>query len=96
MERCGRVGRASWAVLGRQGLFRVIWEPPPPDGHPTWAKFGGPKGGQDGAKMKPKWSPRGTKIEDKNEDEKTALEDRLGAVLGRSLVVLGAVLGSFF
>ena len=28
--------------------------------------------------------------------KKDALEDRLGAVLGRSWVVLGAVLGSFF
>ena len=43
--------------------------------------------------MGQKSDPRRTKIEDKNEVEKKALEDRLGAVLGRSWVVLGAVLG---
>ena len=32
----------------------------------------------------------------KTKSKKEALEDRLGAVLGRSWVVLGAVLGSFF
>ena len=45
--------------------------------------------------MEPKCDPRGTKIEDKNEDEKKSFEDRLGAVLGRSWLVLGVVLGSF-
>ena len=48
--------------------------------------------------MEPKSDPRRTKIEDKNEvekEEKEDLKDRLGAVLGRSWVVLGAVLGSF-
>ena len=45
-------------------------------------------------KMRPKWVPRRTKLENKNEDvEKEALEDRLRAVLGRSWVVLGALLG---
>ena len=43
--------------------------------------------------MRQKSDPEGIKIDDKNEVEKDALEDRLGAVLGRSWVVLGAVLG---
>ena len=45
--------------------------------------------------MGPKRHPKRTKIEVKNEDKKEELEDRLGAVLGRSWVVLGADLGSF-
>ena len=51
-------------------------------------------GAQRGAKMRPKCDLRRTKNEDKNEDKKNALEDRLGAVLGRSWLVLGVVLGS--
>ena len=43
--------------------------------------------------MEPKCGSRGAKIEDKNEDETKTLADHLGAVLGRSWVVLGAVLG---
>ena len=45
--------------------------------------------------MRSKWVPRRTKIDIKNDvEKKSALEDRLGAVLGRSWVVSGAVLGS--
>ena len=76
----------SWAALSRHGLLRVVLGPAPPYGHP-------PLGGPRGAKMRPKWDPRGTKIDVKNEVEKDALEDRLGAVLGRSWVVWGVVLG---
>ena len=42
--------------------------------------------------MKPKWSQDGPKSNTKTMMQKEALEDRLGAVLGRSWVVLGAVL----
>ena len=45
--------------------------------------------------MRPKCDPRRTKIEDKNEVEKRCSCDRLGAVLGRSWLILGVVLGSF-
>ena len=43
--------------------------------------------------MKPKWSQDGPKSKTKTMMKKEALQDRLGAVLGRSWVVLGAVLG---
>ena len=51
---------------------------------------------QNGAKMEPKCDPRGTKIEDKNEDEKRRFRrsswSRLGSILGR----LGCRLGVIF
>ena len=53
--------------------------------------FGRPKGGQDEAKFRPKTDQNRCQ---KRSRRKKALEDRLGAVLGRSWVVLGAVLGS--
>ena len=53
----------SWAALSRHGLLRVALGPAPPYGHP-------PLGGPRGAKMRPKWDPRGTKIDVKNEVEK--------------------------
>jgi hypothetical protein len=53
----------SWAALSRHGSLRVILGPARPYGHP-------PLGGPRGAKMKPKWSPRRTKIDVKNEVEK--------------------------
>ena len=43
--------------------------------------------------MTPKWDPKRTKIEDEIRHEKKTLRIRLGAVLGRSWVVLGAVFG---
>ena len=50
-----------------------------------------------GAKGEPRWSQNGTqeapKSKTKTQMKKDALEDRFGAVLGRSWVVLGAVLG---
>ena len=76
----------SWAALSRHGLLRAVLGPARPYEHPL---LGVPRG----TKMRPKSGPRRTKIEGKNEVEKDALEDRLGAVLGRSWVVLGAVLG---
>ena len=48
-----------------------------------------PKGSQKGAKMAPKRDPKRTKIEDEIRHEKKPLRIRLGAVLGRSWVVLG-------
>ena len=48
--------------------------------------------------MEPKWSQNrtqdGPKSKTKTRSKKEDLKDRLGAVLGRSWVVLGAVLGS--
>ena len=43
----------------------------------------------------PKSKTKRTQIETKTKTKKEAFEDRLGAVLGRSWVVLGALLGSF-
>ena len=53
----------SWAALSRHGLLRVVLGPAGPYVHP-------PLGGPRGAKMRPKWGPRGTKIDVKNEVEK--------------------------
>ena len=98
-SRLGRLeaslGRlASWAVLNRSwailvviGRFRVNKVGQAPD----LAQFLEPKRG-------PRWSQNATH-EGPNSKTKTMMktegfEDRLGAVLGRSWVVLGAVLGS--
>ena len=52
-----------------------------------------------GAKRDPKWHQNGTQNEPKSKTnldiEKEALQDRLGAVLGRSWVIFGRPLGSF-
>ena len=53
----------SWAALSRRGLLRVMLEP-------TICREGAALEGPRGAKMKPKWDPRGTKIDVKNEVEK--------------------------
>ena len=53
----------SWAALSRHGLFRVMLEP-------TRCRDGVALEGPRGAKMRPKWDPRGTKIDVKNEVEK--------------------------
>ena len=50
------------------------------------------KGSQDGGIWGAKTEQTRIKIDVKNEDEKEALQDRLGAVLGRSWDVLGPVL----
>ena len=50
----------SWAALSRHGLLRVVLGPAPSYGHP-------PLGGPRGAKMRPKWDPRGNKSDVKNE-----------------------------
>ena len=44
--------------------------------------------------MEPKSIPKGVKIEGDFQERKDALQDRLGEVLDRSWLVLGAVLGS--
>ena len=47
------------------------------------------------AKTAPKPIPKRSKIEAKIQDEKKAIQDDLGSVLGRSWVDLGPILGSF-
>ena len=58
---------------------------------PTWPDFWSPKG----AKMRPKWDQKQTKIEDKNEDEKRSSRrsswSRLEAILNRFECRLGAL-----
>ena len=53
----------SWAALSRHGLLKVVLEP---------TGSGDPRhlGAQRGGKRKPKWDPRGTKIDVKNDVEK--------------------------
>ena len=51
-------------------------------------------GSQKGAKREPKSNPKRTKIEDKNRCEKTPIQDRLEAALGRSWAILEAILRS--
>ena len=75
----GRLG-PPWVAKGRFGDNAALHA----------AAFGRPKR----ANMRPKWDPRWTKSSTKKESKREALEDRLGATLGRSWVVLGAVLGS--
>ena len=72
----------SWAALSRHGLLRVVLGPARPYAHPPLG-VAKRNGSQDGQKSK-------SKIKLKKE----GLEDRLGAVLGRYWVVLGAVVGS--
>ena len=55
----------------------------PPSRAPTWEP-----------KTTPKPTPKRSKIEVKNQDEKEAIQDDLGPVLGRSWVDLGPILGS--
>ena len=80
MGGLGAVLGRSWVVLGRHGSFRVILEP-------TSCRDPRLLATQRGAKMEPK-------SKTKTKSKKDALEDRLGAVLGRCWVVLGAVLRS--
>ena len=84
----GVVLNRSWAVLGRHGSFRVALKP-------TGTCGASHLGALWGAKMEPKWEPRGAKIEDKNEDEKRRFRrsswSRLGAILSRLGCRLGAL-----
>ena len=77
----------SWAVLSRHRLLRVVLGPPACARKSHW----GVQGGQDEPKIGPKTDQNRCQ---KRSRRKKALEDRLGAVLGRSWVVLSAVLGS--
>ena len=81
----GAVLDRSWVVLGRHGSFRVILES---------ASCCEPRhfDAQRGAKMSQNRTQDGPKSKTKTKTKKDALEDRLGAVLGRFWVVLGAVL----
>ena len=83
----GAVLDRSWAVLVVMGRFRLNRAGQAPD----LAKFLERKRG-------PRWSQNATqegpKSKTKTKMKKEGFEDRLGAVLGRSWVVLGAVLGS--
>ena len=86
LEGLGAVLDRSWVVLGRHGSFRVILALAVPCGVRHL-------GAQRGAKMSQNRTQDGPKSKTKTKTKKDALEDRLGAVLGRSWVVLGAVLG---
>ena len=80
LEGLGRLLGRLETVLGRHGSFGVISESLGPDGLRHL-------GGQRGSKMRSKWDPRRTKIEDKNEDEKRrscrSSWGGLGSILGR-------------
>ena len=81
----------SWGILGTHGSTfvvlsstgRVMSAQLAPKRDPTWDQKG---------------TPKRTKIEDKNDDEKRSSRrsswNGLGAILGRSWVVLGPALGS--
>ena len=77
-DRLGHIG-PSWIVW-------VVLELTRPVEHPTWVKFGGPKGAPDETKIRAK---RNQNRCQKTKSKKGDVEDRLGAVLGRSWVVLG-------
>ena len=84
----GAVLDRSWAVLVVMGRFRLNRAGRAPD----LAQFLEAKRG-------PRWSQNATqegpKSKTKTKMKKESFEDRLGAVLGRSWLVLGVVLGSF-
>ena len=86
LESLGAVLDRSWVVLGRQGRFRLNKVGQAPD----LAQFLEPKRG-------PRWSQNATqegpKSKTKTKMKTEGFEDRLGAILGRSWVVLGGVLG---
>ena len=81
----------SWAALGPSWVVRVVLSSTRSATHPNLGRCWGPKGSQDEAQIRPKTDQNRCR---KRSRKKKALEDRLGAVLGRSWVVLGAVLGS--
>ena len=86
MGGLGAVLDRSWAVLVVMGRFRLNRAGQAPD----LAQFLEAKRG-------PRWSQNATqegpKSKTKTKMKKEGFEDRLGAVLGRFWVVLGAVLG---
>jgi len=77
---------ASWKPLGASWVVGVVLRSTGPARHPTW-------GGSRDPKWHPKWDQKRTKDEQKRKSKtktkKEALEDHLGAILGRSGVVLG-------
>ena len=85
----------SWApleaILGRHGLLGSFQAQQGRVSRGTWADFETQKG----AKIEPKWSQNrtqdGPKSKIKTRSKKEDHQDRLGAVLGRSWVVLGAL-----
>ena len=83
MGGLGAVLAGLEAILGRHGSF---WCCPGGAPHPD-------SGAQRGAKMRQKSTRDGPKSKTKIMTNKETPQDRLGAVLGRSWVVLGAVLG---
>ena len=85
----GAVLDRSWAVLVVMGRFRpnkVGWAP----------QLGPILNCQRGPRWSQNATQEGPKSKTKTKMKKEGFEDRLGAVLGRSWVVLGVVLGSFF
>ena len=81
----------SWARLGTSWVVRVVLSSTRSARRSNLGRCWGPKGSQDEAIFRPKTDQNRCR---KRSRKKKALEDRLGAVLGRSWVVLGAVLGS--
>ena len=83
----------SWDRLGQSWVVRCRFCLSAARCPPALGKFWEPKRG-------PRWSQNATqegpKSKTKTKMKKEGFEDRLGAVLGRFWVVLGAVLGSFF
>ena len=77
--------RASWGPLGR---LKSFWTQQAPALGQTYVPKGGQDGAQMGAKVCQNRRQNGPKSKTKTKTKKEALEDRLGAVLGRSWVVL--------
>ena len=92
----GHLGR-SWVALGASwgplGRLKSFWTQQGPARGQTYVPKGGQDGAQMGAKVCQNRTQNGSKSKTKTKTKKEALEDRHGAVLGRSWVVLGAVLG---
>ena len=87
-RRLGVLLGASWGLLGRSSNLSA-----------NLVRFWLPKGCQKGAKREAKWHQNGTQNGTKSKTnfdiEKKPLQDRLGVVLGRSLVIFGRPWGSF-
>ena len=95
LDRLGGVLGGLGGILGALGSQKSFWTQQGPARGQTYVPKGDQDGAQMGAKVCQNRRQNGPKSKTKTKTKKEALEDRLGAVLGRSWVVLGAVLGSF-
>ena len=102
LAACGCLLGASWSLLGASwGLLGASWGLLGRSSNlsPNLVRFWLPKGCPKGAKREPKWHQNGTQNGSKSKTnfdiEKKHLQDRLGVVLGRSLVIFGRPGGSF-